>query len=72
MKKAIWDSDLIEIKNCKGPKVLSTVSNIYKISSSKKKYVCLCSFHMKAIWDSDSIEIYKLWGAEGPKHSTKS
>ena len=27
---------------------------------------------MKAIWDSDLIEIYKLWGAEGPKHSTKT
>ena len=34
--KAIWDSDLIEIK--------STVSNIYKIASSKKKmYVCVVS-----------------------------
>ena len=27
---------------------------------------------MKAIWDSDLIEIYKLRGAEGPKHGTKT
>ena len=44
--KAVWDSDLIEIKNCKGPKFLSTVSNIYIIARSKKKknmYVCVIS-----------------------------
>ena len=81
MKKAIWDSDLIEIKK-------STVSNIYIIASSKKNYLCLCSFHMKVIWDSDLIEIYKhstktnwVWynygqdlkmrGAEGPEGCTK-
>ena len=27
---------------------------------------------MKAICDSDLIEIYKLRGAEGPKHGTKT
>ena len=27
---------------------------------------------MKAIWDSDLIEIYKLRGAEGPEHGTKT
>ena len=27
---------------------------------------------MKAIWDSDLIEIYKLRGARGLKHGTKT
>ena len=63
---------MIEIKNCEGPRVLSTVSNIYIIASSKKKNLCLCSFHMKAIWVSDLIEIYKLQGAKGPEHGTKT
>ena len=27
---------------------------------------------MKAIWDSDLIEIYKLQGAKGPEHGTKT
>ena len=27
---------------------------------------------MKAIWDSDLIGIYKLRGAKGPEHGTKT
>ena len=27
---------------------------------------------MKAIWDSNLIEIYKLGGAKGPEHGTKT
>ena len=37
-------------------------------------YVCVVSkqMAMKAIWDGDLIEIYKLQGAKGPEHSTKT
>ena len=27
---------------------------------------------MKAIWDNDLMEIYKLGGAKGPEHGTKT